>query len=407
MTPATMAPRQVWRNVLVLAFAQAVLGSQMTMQFISGGLVGQVLTPWACIATLPISMMILGSTLAARPLARFMARHGRQAGFTLAAGMGALGGMVSFAGIYVGAFWLYVAGTTISGIYMAAQGFYRFAAVDGAEPRLHGKAISAVMAGGLAAGILGPWLTDISREWMGITYLGTYAAIVAVNLIGPPLFAVLAPAPRLPAPAGAPAHGQVLHLRDVFSRPPVVVAMICAAVSYALMNLVMTSTPLAMMGCGLTSTDTSFVVGAHVLAMYLPSFFTGHLIERFGTTRIVATGMAILSAAGLIALTGVQIEHFTVTLILLGVGWNFGYIGATAMLTRAQRPHEREALQGLNDSIVFGGVFVASLASGGLLNCSGSTARMGWNLVNLAMLPFLALSAAALIWLVTRHRHEA
>ena len=406
MTQTYMTPAKVWRNVAVLAFAQAVLGAQMTMQFIAGGLVGQVLTPWACIATLPISMMILGSTLSARPLARFMARHGRQMGFTLAAAMGALGGLVSFIGIYLGSFWVYVAGTTLSGTYMAAQGFFRFAAVDGAEPALHGKAISAVMAGGLVAGVLGPWLTNISREMLGITYLGTYALIVAVNVIGPPLFALLRPAPRLPAPAGGKAQAQI-RLRDVFSRPRIVVAMVCATVSYALMNLVMTSTPLAMMGCGLTSTDTSFVVGAHVLAMYLPSFFTGHLIERFGTTRIVATGMAILSAAGLIALTGVQIEHFTVTLILLGLGWNFGYIGATAMLTRAQRPHEREALQGLNDSIVFGGVFVASLASGGLLNCSGSTAQAGWNLVNLAMLPFLALAGAALVWLTIRRRQDA
>lgn len=401
MTPAL--PRaDVWRNVAVLVFAQAVLGSQMTMQFISGGLVGQVLTPWACIATLPISMMILGSTLSARPLARFMARHGRQMGFTLAAAMGALGGLVSFIGIQLGSFWVYVAGTTLSGTYMAAQGFYRFAAVDGAEPGLHGKAISAVMAGGLVAGIVGPWLTNISRDMLGITYLGTYALIVAVNLIGPPLFALLRAAPPAPPPAeGSHAH---LHLRDVFGRPRVVVAMVCAAVSYALMNLVMTSTPLAMAGCGLSGGDTSFVVGAHVLAMYLPSFFTGHLIARFGTTRVVAAGMAILSVAGLVALTGVDLTHFTATLILLGMGWNFGYIGATAMLTRAQKPHEREALQGLNDAIVFGGVFVASLASGGLLNCSGSTARMGWNLVNMAMLPFLALSGAALIWLVMRRR---
>ncbi len=403
MSTATMPAAHVWRNVAVLAFAQAVLGSQMTMQFISGGLVGQVLTPWACIATLPISMMILGSTLSARPLARFMARHGRQMGFTLAAAMGALGGLVSFIGIYLGSFWVYVAGTTLSGTYMAAQGFFRFAAVDGAEPALHGKAISAVMAGGLVAGVLGPWLTNISREMLGITYLGTYALIVAVNVIGPPLFALLRPAPRLPAPAGGKAQAQI-RLRDVFSRPRIVVAMVCATVSYALMNLVMTSTPLAMMGCGLSSGDTSFVVGAHVLAMFMPSFFTGHLIARFGTTRIVATGMVILFSAGLVALSGVELSHFTVTLILLGIGWNFGYIGSTAMLTRAQKPHEREALQGLNDSIVFGGVFIASLASGGLLNCSGSTAQAGWNLVNMAMLPFLALSGAALVWLVTRRK---
>lgn len=404
--PRYLAPAHVWRNVAVLVVAQAVLGAQITMQFIAGGLVGQVLTPWLCIATLPISMLLLGSTVTAQPLARFMERYGRQAGFTLASMIGALGAAVSFMGIHIGSFWLFCAGTFISGTYRTGQGFYRFAAVDGAEPSLHGKAISAVMAGGLAAGILGPWLASLSREAMGIAYLGTYVAIMLVNLIGPPLFLLLKKAPPiLHHPETGKAAGP--RLADLLARPRVVVAIICALVSYALMNLVMTSTPLAMVGCGLEQDDASFVVGAHVLSMYIPSFFTGFLIARFGVTQMISTGLLIMTGAGIAALIGVELMNFTIALMLLGLGWNFSYIGATAMLTREQKPHERERLQGLNDTVVFGGVFVASLASGGLLNCSGSTSRMGWSLVNMSMLPFLLLAGGALIWLSLNGRRKA
>jgi MFS family permease len=186
--------------------------------------------------------------------------------------------------------------------------------------------------------------------------------------------------------------------------PTVAVAMICAMVSYALMNLVMTSTPLAVVGCGFEQNTAADVVSAHVLAMFVPSFFTGHLISRFGTTKIVAAGLFILACAGAVALQGVNVENFFLALILLGVGWNFGFIGATTMLASAHNPEEKGIVQGMNDFFVFGGVTVASLSSGGLMNCSGGSPVEGWTAVNIAMVPFLTLAGGALIWLAMQKR---
>jgi MFS family permease len=188
--------------------------------------------------------------------------------------------------------------------------------------------------------------------------------------------------------------------------PRIAVAVICGMVSYALMNLVMTSTPLAVVGCGFAVADASNVVTSHVLAMFAPSFFTGHLIARFGVERIMGLGILILAGAGLVALQGVALPNFYLALILLGLGWNFGFIGATTMLAGAHAPHERGRMQGLNDLLVFGGVTFASLASGGLMNCSGGNAVEGWAAVNMAMVPFLALAGGSLLWLVLRRRAE-
>jgi MFS family permease len=175
-------------------------------------------------------------------------------------------------------------------------------------------------------------------------------------------------------------------------------------VSYALMNLVMTSTPLAVVGCGYDIVDASHVVTGHVLAMYAPSFFTGHLIAKFGVEKILGLGIAILAGAGVVALQGVELNNFYIALILLGIGWNFGFIGATSMLAGAHEPHERGRMQGLNDLLVFGGVTFASLSSGGLMNCSGGNPVEGWAAVNIAMIPFLVLAGGSLIWLMLRQR---
>ncbi|MDX1742279.1 MAG: MFS transporter, partial [Ruegeria sp.] len=189
---------------------------------------------------------------------------------------------------------------------------------------------------------------------------------------------------------------------EMLKTPRIAVAIICGMVSYALMNLVMTSTPLAVVGCGFSSDDAADVVTSHVLAMYVPSFFTGQLIARFGVERIVAFGLAILGAAGVVALQGVELGNFFIALILLGIGWNFGFIGATTMLASSHDPSERGRMQGLNDLLVFGGVTVASLASGGLMNCSGGSPVEGWTAVNLAMIPLLTLAGGALLWLVLK-----
>ena len=405
MTTAPADPmRRAWRNVTVLLAAQALLGAQMSMIFIVGGLAGQMLSPNPCIATLPLSMIILGSAVSARPLAGFMRRHGRRAGFLLACISGALGAALAAYALTVGSFWLFMASGLLTGVYMAAQGFYRFAATDCAPPEFQSRAISLVMAGGLAAAITGPLLVRLTAEVTVIPFLATYAAIIGLNLLGPVLFAFL-DIPRPAAPVAGAAAGR--SLGELIRLPQIAVAMICAMVSYALMNLVMTSAPLAVVGCGFQTADAASIVSGHVLAMYMPSFFTGHLIARFGATRIVMIGLVILAAAGAVALSGVELTHFYVTLILLGLGWNFGYIGATAMLTRAYRPEERETVQGLNDAVVFAGVFLASLSSGGLMNCMGGSAQAGWNAVNLAMLPFLVLAGGALLWLMLRPREVA
>lgn len=400
----TTASPSATRNVTVLVAAQAILGAQMPMIFTIGGLAGQSLAPNPCFATLPISLIVLGSMLSATPLSALMQRYGRQTGFFIGALGGALGGAVGALGLYLGSFWIFLAGSLLTGIYMSAQGFYRFAAADTADEDFRPKAISYVMAGGLASAIIGPQLVKLTTDAYVIPFLGTYAAVIAVNLVGALLFLGLdipkPPTPKIGAPAG---RTRV----EMLKTPVIAVAIICATVAYALMNLVMTSTPLAVVGCGFTTGNAADVVTAHVLAMFAPSFFTGHLIARFGVERIVAAGMVILAGAGAVALMGVELEHFFIALVLLGIGWNFGFIGATTMLASAHGAHERGRMQGMNDLIVFGGVTFASLASGGLMNCSGGSAEQGWIAVNIAMLPFLALAGGALIWLALRPKPAA
>lgn len=400
-TVATPDDTRAMRNVLVLVAAQAVVGAQLPVMFIIGGLAGQMLAPNPCWATLPISMIVLGSMLAATPLSGFMQAYGRRAGFWFACGAGAVGAGISAHALMQGSFTLFLAGSLLTGIYMSANGFFRFAATDMASPEFRPKAISYVMAGGLLSAILGPQMVSFTVEAMPIPFLATYLGVIALNIGGMALLSLLdIPTPIKPeqnAPQGRP-RGELLQ------SPVIAVAIICGTVSYALMNLVMTSTPLAVVGCGFATSDAANIVSAHVLAMYAPSFFTGHLIARFGARMIVGTGLAILAAAGAVAISGVELTQFYIALILLGIGWNFGFIGATAMLTASYSPEERGRVQGMNDMIVFGGVFLASLSSGTLMNCAGSSTETGWQMVNLAMLPFLVLAGAALIWLALRPR---
>ena len=388
------------RNVAVLVMAQAILGAQLPMIFVVGGLAGGQLATNPCLATLPISFIVFGSMTTAPWISPLMQRNGRRFGFFLGAFAGAVGAAVSAYGLFLGSFPILLAGSYLTGIYMSAQGFYRFAATDTASEAFRPKAISYVMAGGLLSAIVGPQLNKLVQDAYVVPFLGTYIAIIALNLVGMLLFLALdLPKGSKTEPLAknvAKGRTRMELLRD----PRILVAIICAMVSYALMNLVMTSTPLAVVGCGFTTDDANDIVSAHVLAMFAPSFFTGHLIARFGVEKIMATGLVILAIAGGVGIAGVELSNFFVALILLGLGWNFGFIGATTMLAGAHRPEERGAVQGMNDMIVFGMVTIASLASGGLMNCSGGTPVEGWNAVNLAMVPFLVLAGGSLIWLV-------
>lgn len=387
------------KNVAILVLAQAILGAQMPMIFIIGGLAGQSLASNPCFATLPISLIVGGSMLAATPISAIMQRWGRRAGFFTGAAFGAMGGLVGAYGLYLGSFPVFLLGSLMTGVYMSAHGFYRFAAADTASEAFRPKAISYVMAGGLAAALIGPQLVKLTSQAFVIPFLGTYLTVIAVNVFGAALFLLL-DIPKPPAPSHDSPKGR--SRLELLKTPVIAVSVICAMVSYALMNLVMTSTPLAVVGCGFTQGNASDVVMFHVLAMYVPSFFTGHLIARFGVEKIVAAGLIILAGAGAVALQGVELENFFIALVLLGLGWNFGFIGATTMLAGAHDSHEKGRMQGLNDLLVFGGVTMASLASGGLMNCSGGNPVDGWNAVNMAMAPFLVLAGGALMWLVMR-----
>lgn len=387
------------RNVAVLVAAQAVMGAQMSMIFTIAGLAGQSLAPNPCWATLPISFTVLGSMTAATPLSALMQRFGRRTGFVVGAMGGALGAALGALGLLTGSFLLLCLGGFATGFYQSAQGFYRFAAADSASDAFRPKAISWVTAGGLFAAVIANILVKTTAEAMVIPFLATYLAVIALNLGGVWVFAFLdIPRPRRPAAGDPTGRSRMELLRN----PRIAVAMICATVAYALMNLVMTSSPLAVVGCGFEKADAANVVSAHVLAMFAPSFFTGNIIARIGIERTVTIGLVILAGAGAVAMMGVDLANFYIALILLGLGWNFAFIGATTMLTGEQTPAERGRLQGLNDMVLFGGVTVASFASGGLMNCSGGSVQAGWQAVNLAMLPFLVLAGGALIWLAMR-----
>ncbi len=391
-------------NVVVLVLAQAFLGAQMPMLFVVAGLAGLMIAPSPALATIPISLIVFGSMTTAPWLSPLMQKHGRAAGFYIGAAGGGIGAAIAAYGLWIDSFAVFLVGSYFSGIYMSAQGFFRFAATDTASDAFKPKAISYVMAGGLMSALIGPQLVKASLDATVIPFLGTYSFIIAINLSGAVLFTQL----RLPKPEATSADAPQGRSRAVLLRDPkIVVAMICSAVTYALMNLMMTSTPLAVVGSGFTTGHAADVVSAHVIAMFAPSFFTGHLIARFGSVRIVATGLFLLACAAVVALTGVELFQFFGALVLLGLGWNFGFIGATAMLTSAHAPEERGVVQGMNDFVVFGCVTLASLSSGILMYSGGEDVAQGWTAVNLAMAPFLVLAGTALIWLVMRPRTRA
>jgi len=384
------------RNAIIFIVAQATMGSQMPMIFILGGLAGQSLAENICYATLPISMIVLGSMLTAPVLSQVMQKYGRKAGFLLGAFGGAIGATIGALGLYYQSFPLFLFGSLFTGVYMSAQGFYRFAALDTASDALRPKVISYVLAGGLLAAVIGPQLVKVTANALVVPYLATYLAVIALNVFGSVVFLFLAP----PVPDTEYQEVGISRTRwQLLQDPKILISMFCAMVSYALMNLMMTSTPLAVVGCGFDENRAADVVSAHVLAMFLPSFFTGHLIAKYGAERIIGIGLVLLTISAFAGLSGVDLGNFFAALILLGLGWNFGFIGATTLLANSYAPSERAKVQGLNDFLVFGSVTAASFGSGWLMNCSGSSVVKGWSSVNVAMLPWLLLAAIALLWL--------
>ena len=384
------------RNLTIMIAAQAVLGAQMPMLFIVAGLAGQSFSTNICWATLPISLIVFGSMTTAPWLSSLMQNYGRRLGFIIGTLGGAVGGLLGAYALFISSFPLFLLASYFTGIYMSAQAFLRFAAIDTASEEFRPKAISYLMAAGLIPAIVGPQLVKLTSDSYVVPFMGVYLSVVAINLIGSLLFLFL----KIPLSEKLSKTNHLGRSRlKLLQSPKILVSIICAMVSYALMNLVMTSTPLAVVGCGYSQSNAADIVMMHVLGMFIPSFFTGHLIARYGAPRIVSIGLIILGGAGISNIVGVELVNFYIGLILLGIGWNFGFIGATTMLALAHEPNERGSVQGMNDFFVFGFVTIASLASGSLMNCSGGTSLEGWTSVNIAMLPFLILAGGSLVWI--------
>jgi MFS family permease len=382
------------RNALILSAAQAVTGSAAPISIALGGLVGvYLLAADKSLATAPVTGYNIGVAVAALPAALVMARIGRRLGFMGGALVGMCGGLISFYAIVTASFWLFAMGMMFSGMGSSFTQQYRFAAADEGTEEFKPKAISWVLAGGVFAAVIGPQAAIwFGGAWEGVEFAGAFLASAFLMLSGVFVLSFL----RFQKPMSAAdrkAAGTGRPLGQIMRQPRFMVAVFCAVGSYALMSFVMTGAPLAMALCGFTPNQSTFGISLHVIAMFGPSFFTGNLIARFGKERIVAIGMALLAACAAVGLAGIELSNFYIALILLGVGWNFGFIGATAMLTDCYRPEEKAKAQGANDVILFSMVAFASLMSGQTLNA------LGWDWVNLIVFPVTSLCLLSLAWL--------
>ncbi len=367
----------------LLVAAQSLGGASPPIIISLGGLVGQQLSTNPTASTLPVSIYQLGLALSTLPAAWIMNRMGRRAAYVLGAILGVISGVVAAQGIAHGNFITFCIGTALAGFYAACVQSYRFAATDMVPSDEQAKAISRVMIGGLIAAIIGPQVVIWTRDALPATpFAGSFYSQAVLALLALPLLMGL----RLPPPqAKSAAADDARPLGEIARTPQFIVACAAGVVSYGLMAFLMTAAPMAMVGCGHSVGEAAMGIQWHVLAMFVPSFFTGKLIARFGKRPITALGLIMIGAAGALALMGLDIFHFWGSLILLGVGWNFGFIGATALLTECYRPSERAKVQALNDFLVFGTVAVASFGSGQLLHSAG------WNGINIGMLPLVAI----------------
>jgi MFS family permease len=381
------------RNATVLACAQALGGASPAIVVSLGGLVGTTLAPDPAYATLPVSIFNLGLAAGTVPAGALMRRAGRRTGYLLGCGLGMAAGLLAAIAIGRGAFALFCAATMIAGFYSSFIQSYRFAAADAAPPDERARAISRVMLGGLAAAVIGPQTVIWTRDLVdGVPYAGAFLGQAGLALLAVPVILAMRPVPLPPA-----GRGGGRPLAEILRQPRFLVAVAAGLVSYGLMSFVMTAAPVAMIGCGHSVGAAALGIQWHVLAMYGPSFFTGRLIERFGKVPVTMTGLALIAVAGAIGLSGITVAHFWIALVVLGLGWNFGFIGATALVTDCYRPEERARVQSLNDFLVFGSVAVASFSSGRLLDAGGWTVVNGLVFVPVAVaLVLLALSAKTL-----------
>lgn len=377
---------RVRSNVVRLAAAQALSGANSAVIFATGSIVGATLAPDISLATVPLSMFVVGLATGTLPTGAISRAYGRRVAFMIGTGCGVLTGLLAAFAILRGSFVLFCCATFLGGLYGAVSQSYRFAAADGASAVYRPKAVSWVMAGGVFAGVLGPQLVQWTMDiWPPYLFACSFVAQAVVAVVA---MAVLSGVDA-PKPAPSDLHGG-RPLFMIARQPRFIAAALCGVISYPMMNLVMTSAPLAMKMCGLSVSDSNFGIQWHIVAMYGPSFFTGSLIARFGAPKIVALGLALEAVAAGIGLSGITALHFWATLIVLGVGWNFGFVGASALVLETHRPQERNKVQAFNDFLVFGTMALGSFASGQLL------ANYGWSAVNIVVFPPVLLGFAVL-----------
>lgn len=385
------------RNVFILSSGQALALSGATLVMAVSALAGTVLAPKPWMATLPLALQFVATMFATIPASLLMGRIGRRPGFMVGQGIGMIGALLAGYALLQGWFWGFAAGSILMGVHNAFWQYFRFAAADVAEESFRPRAISYVMAGGLVAAILGPELAKATRTLLDpVPFAGSYMAVAALCLISVVLLSFL----RIPPPPSK-AQGPVASgrpLAEIARQPRFIVAVLAAMIGYGVMNLVMVATPLAMAACSFEFSDAAFVIQWHVVGMFLPSFFTGNLIKRFGVLRIILAGALLNAAAMATNLSGQDLHHFWGGLVLLGVGWNFMFIGGTTLLTETYRPEERSKAQACNDFLVFTTVAASSFLSGAVQDAAG------WDAINAAMSIPVLLAFAAVVWLMVRER---
>ena len=378
------------RNVLILAVCQALYMTGTSLMIATGPLAGKILTPSPGWETLPLATHHAGVMLATIPASHLMRRIGRRAGFMLSTWFGVAGATLAGFAMLEGSFWLLCVGVCIVGWFNGFAVFYRFAAADTASDEFRPRAISWVMTGGLFAAFMGPELANISMNWLDpYVFAGSYFSLIGVYLLS----FVLLSGVRVPKLTAAQRSTSGRPLLVILAQPKCAVAVISAFVAYGVMALLMTSTPLAMAACGFEFVDSKWVIQAHIIGMFAPSFVTGDIVKRIGALNVILVGAALNIAAVGAHLNGIEFENFTIGLLVLGVGWNFMFIGATTLLTETYRPEERAKVQGFNDFLIFATVATAALGSGQLL------AAFDWSTVNYGVAPILGLAVICVLGL--------
>ncbi|MET0278165.1 MAG: MFS transporter [Pseudorhodoplanes sp.] len=385
------------RNALVLACTQALAGANNTVLIATGAIVGAMLAPDKIYATVPISIYVIGLWLGTLPIGMLARHYGRRTAFQVGTLCGVLTGLICCVAVLNGSFLIFTIGAFFSGLYAAAHQAYRFAAADTASDAFKPKAISWVLIGGIFAAVIGAQLVIATKDlWPPYLFAATYLAQSSVAILAGLMLMFL----KIPRPQPVTADNRGRPLAEIVRQPKFVVAVVCGIASYAMMNMVMTAAPLAMIECNHSVTDAALGLQWHVLGMYVPSFFTGSLIARFGVERVIAVGFAMLLVSAGVSIAGITVWHFWVGLMLLGVGWNLGFIGATALVTDTYRPEERNRVQSFNDFLIFGSMAIGSFASGKVL------ALFGWAAVNEILFPVVITASVLLLWLALRERRK-